>query len=480
MELSYKHYFEIMPAYLTILDRDLRIVQANKRFRKDFGNFEGRHCYQVNQHRSERCEQCPAERTFRDGQRHGIEEHFKNLSGQEVSLLVQTSPIENEAGEITAVMRMATDITEIKVLQDRLRESRERYRQLFGEVPCYISIQDHDLRILEANRPFTEAFGSFLGCKCYEVYKHRQEECIPCPVQQTFRDGQVHQSEEVVTSRSGEQVHVLVYTAPIRNAQGQIESVMEMGTNITYIRQLQSQLTSLGLLISSISHGIKGLLTGLDGGIYLVNSALEKNKPDRLKQGWKMVERNVARIRSMVLDILYYAKDREPNWEMISASALGREVCEVVQARAREEGVEIRQDFDPVAGEFEADGKAVRALLVNLLENALDACRVDKKKSTHQILVGVKGDPESVEFQVCDDGNGMDQETREKAFSLFFSSKGTEGTGLGLFISNKIVQAHGGSIRLESEVGRGTCFKARLPRKRPARPPRAPEVLNPS
>ena len=470
MELPYKYYFEVMPAYLTILDRDLRIVEANRRFRKDFGNFEGRHCYQVNQHRSERCEQCPAERTFRDGQRHGVEECFKNLSGQEISLLVQTTPIQNEAGEITAVMRMATDITEIKLLQDRLRESRERYRELFGEVPCYISIQDHDLRILEANRPFTEAFGSFLGCRCYEVYKHRSEECIPCPVQQTFRDGEVHQSEEVVTSRSGEQVNVLVYTAPIRNAAGQIQSVMEMSTNITYIRQLQSQLTSLGLLISSISHGIKGLLTGLDGGIYLVNSALEKNKPDRLRQGWAMVERNVARIRSMVLDILYYAKDREPNWELTPAQAVAKEVCELVQAKAREEGVEIRQEFDPAVGELEADGKAIRSLLMNLVENALDACRVDKKKSAHQIVVGVKGDSEYVEFQVCDDGNGMDQETREKAFSLFFSSKGTEGTGLGLFISNKIAQAHGGSIQLESEVGRGTCFKAKLPRKRPLRP----------
>ena len=140
MELPYKYYFEVMPAYLTILDRDLRIIEANRRFRKDFGDFEGRYCYQINQHRSERCEQCPAERTFRDGQRHGIEEHFKNLSGQEVSLLVQTTPIQNEAGEITAVMKMATDITEIKVLQDRLRESKERYRQLFEEVPCFISI----------------------------------------------------------------------------------------------------------------------------------------------------------------------------------------------------------------------------------------------------------------------------------------------------------------------------------------------------
>jgi PAS domain S-box-containing protein len=276
MEELYKHYFEVMPAYLTILDRDLRIIEANRRFRRDFGEYEGRYCYEVNKHRSERCDHCPAERTFRDGQRHGIEEQFNNLSGQEVSLIVYTTPIRNEAGEITGVMKMATDITEIKLLQNQLRESRERYRQLFEEVPCYISIQDRDLQILEANRRFREDFGDYLGRKCYQVYMHRSEECTPCAVKQTFQDGQVHQTEEVVTSKKGEQVDVLVYTAPIRDARGQIRSVMEMGANITQIRHLQSQLTDLGLVISSISHGIKGLLTGLDGGIYLVNSGMEK------------------------------------------------------------------------------------------------------------------------------------------------------------------------------------------------------------
>jgi signal transduction histidine kinase len=60
----------------------------------------------------------------------------------------------------------------------------------------------------------------------------------------------------------------------------------------------------------------------------------------------------------------------------------------------------------------------------------------------------------------------MDQETKEKAFSLFFSSKGAEGTGLGLFIANNIAQKHGGSIKLESELGKGTCFVVKIPRKR--------------
>ena len=467
MELNYKQFFEVMPAYLTILDRDLRVIAANQRFRKDFGDYEGRYCYEINRHRSERCKDCPAELTFRDGLRHGIEEEFKKISGQGVSLIVYTTPIRNETGEITAVMKMATDITEIKLLQNQLRESRERYRHLFEEVPCYITIQDRDLRIVEANRQFREGFGDVTGSKCYQVYMHRSEECVPCAVKETFQDGRVHQSEEVVTSRDGEQMNVLVSTAPIRSAAGQIKNVIEMSTNITPIRQLQSQLTSLGLVISSISHGIKGLLTSLDGGIYLVNSGMDKNNPDRIKQGWQMVERNIARIRTMVLDLLYYAKDREPTLEWFPAESMVEEVTGVIRGKAKDYGIEVQCDIDPVAGDLAADRKAVRSLLVNLMENALDACRVDKKKSTHQIKLGLRGYPDSLEFEVWDNGIGMDQETREKAFSLFFSSKAGDGTGLGLFISNKIVQAHGGKIQLEAELNQGTRVIIKLPRRGP-------------
>jgi len=470
MELPFQQYFEAMPCYLTVQDRELKIVAANHWFREDFGEFAGRYCYQVYKHRSEKCEDCPVERTFRDGQSHSSEEKVKSLAGKAVSVIVYTTPIRDAAGEITAVMEMSTDITELKVLQQQLRESQTRYRLLFEEVPCYISIQDQDLKIIEANRRFQDDFGSFLGCKCYEIYKHRGEECLPCAVQQTFADGQVHQSEEVVTSRSGEQTNVVVYTAPIKSADGQIQSVMEMSTNITQIRKLQSQLTSIGLLISTISHGIKGLLTGLDGGRYLVKTGLEKDKPERVKQGWDMVERNIERIRSLVLDILYYAKDREPNWETLAALTVAEEVCGLLQSKAAEQGIELKRELDPQAGEFEADAKAIRSLLVNLIENSMDACRVDKKKDSHRVTVGLRGHPDRVEFEVRDNGVGMEQEAREKAFSLFFSSKGSEGTGLGLFISHKIAQAHGGAIALDSELDRGTKFVVKLPRKRPEKP----------
>lgn len=467
MDLPYQDYFNAVPGYLTVQNRDLKIVAANDRFKLDFGDYEGRYCYQVYKHRAEKCEICPVERTFRDGQRHSSEEQVTCLDGTQVSVIVYTKPIRDGDGKIVQVLEMSTDITDIKALQTQLKESQKRYHFLFEEVPCYISIQDGDLNIIDANRLFREDFGPHLGRKCYDVYKHRTEECVPCMVRQTFEDGLLRVHEEVVTSIKGNPINVLVHTAPIRNFEGKITSVMEMSANITKIRELQSQLASIGLLISSISHGLKGLINGLDGGIYLVNNGLQKDDDSRVKKGWEIVLRNVKRIRSMVLDILYYAKDREPNWEELSGKQVLDEVFAVVEPKAKELGVVLKKNIDPDAGDFDADAKAIRTLLVNLTENSLDACRLDQKKDEHRVTLSLKGDIDHIRFEIEDNGIGMDQETREKAFSLFFSSKGTEGTGLGLFISNKIAQAHGGSITLESQEGKGTRFIVSLPRNRP-------------
>lgn len=469
MELPYKDYFDAVPGYLTVQDRDLKIVTANNRFRKDFGDFEGRYCYQVYKHLAERCEVCPVMKTFTDGQRHSSEETVTCIDGTEVSVLVYTKPIRDANGEITAVLEMSTDVTEMKSLQGRLRASQQRYHTLFEEVPCYISVQDRELNIYDSNKALKETFGRCLGRKCYEIYKRRDEECYPCMVQDTFIDGQRRVHEEVVTSKDGKLLNVLVHTAPIRNPAGEISGVMEMGADITRIRELQSQLTSIGLLISSISHGLKGLINGLDGGIYLVNNGLKKDNPQRVEKGWDIVLRNVGRIRSMVLDILYYAKDREPNWEHLSAASVMEEVRGVVADKAAEQGVVLKATLDPETGDFEGDAKAVRTLLINLAENSLDACRLDKEQEGHEVSLRVGGDIDHVRFEIEDTGIGMDSETREKAFSLFFSSKGGEGTGLGLFISNKIAQAHGGSITLDSEPGKGTKFIVSLPRNRPMR-----------
>ena len=467
MELDYRQIFEAMPCFLSVQDREFRIIDANERFRRYFGDFEGRYCYQVYKQRSERCEVCPVARTFRDGERHESEEEVRTLSGETLSVLVRSKPVLNDRGEIIAAVEMSTDITHLKNLQKLLRASQKRYHTLFDQVPCYISIQDPDLNIIEANEAFEEDFGSVLGRKCYEAYKHRKSPCEPCPVQQTLADGLPHTREEVVTTTNGRKRNVLVTTAPIRDGDGPISGVMEMSADITAVRELEDRLTQLGLLIGSVSHSLKGLLNGLSGGMYLVNSGFAKGDEARVKRGWATVERNVARVKSMVSDILYYAKDRVPNWEHLSATEVAGDVLGMMEGRARELGVALSLESEETAGAFEGDPQAIRALLANLVENSLDACRLHQCCEGHSVILRVAGDADQVRFEVEDDGIGMDQETQDKAFTLFFSSKGT-GTGLGLFISDKIARAHGGKIDLWSAPGEGTKLVVSLSRKRPS------------
>ena len=230
---------------------------------------------------------------------------------------------------------------------------------------------------------------------------------------------------------------------------------------------LQDRLSSLGLRISSISHGIKGMLTGLDGGMYLLDSGITKDDQDQLKEGWEIVKQMVDRIRKMVLDILFYAKERELKTEKVDVLNFTRDVASVVEPKIKEKQIEFVQNFEKSLGEFEIDPGFVRSAIINILENAIDACIKQSSKNYHKIVFEVKRDKNDIRFDVHDTGIGMDSDTRKKVFDLFFSSKGSQGTGLGLFIANKVIGQHGGSIEVASTPGHGSHFCIRLPKKLP-------------
>jgi PAS domain S-box-containing protein len=464
----YQNYFNEMPCFVSIQDRSMRIIDCNRLFKDHFGAKAGEYCYEVYKGRMSKCERCPVEDTFLTGKPQQSEEKLTNLKGEDIPVYVFTSPIFNEDGEVECVLEISSDISSVKTIQKRLYNTQKQLQQFFDEVPCYLTIQDRDLIITTTNRRFREDFGSGGGIHCYEIYKHREEPCLECPVARTFEDGRSHQSEEVVTSISGDQHNVLVSTAPLRDDDGKISHVVEMSTNITQVRQLQDQLTSLGLLVGSISHGIKGIASTLDGGMYMMSSGLEKNDRSRIDKGWDIVKRNVDRMRSMISDILYYTKDRDLQYEATDIHQFMSDIASTMERKADSFKVEFEYDSASSLGEFTVDETAIRSALINILENSFDACRKDLIKSSHQVIFSVQADEyqKSIVINVIDNGIGMDQETKEKAFSLFFSSKGTEGTGLGLFVSNKIAMEHGGSIGLESELNKGSRFTIRIPRRR--------------
>ena len=357
-------------------------------------------------------------------------------------------------------------IENAKKIQD-LENTQALFQQLFDEVPCYISVQDKNYRLTATNRLFKKDFGHEIGEFCYQIYKHRGTPCSDCPVAATFKDGRRHQTEEVVTSKSGEQYHVLTWTAPIRNEAGEITQVMEMATNITQIRQLQDHLTSLGLMLGSMSHGIKGMLTALDGGLYLLETGIHRQDSDRTQRALGQVQQMVDRIRKMVLDILYFTKSRKLEYQELTLQDLIQSVSDTITPLVKRHGIGLNISVPPEPVQIEVDPNWFRSALVNFLENAVDACLDDTEKEKHIIDFNTfLKDSDQVCFEIQDNGMGMDRETREKMFSLFFSSKGSKGTGLGLFVSNHVVRQHGGRIVVESEVTTGSRFEICIPRTR--------------
>ena len=460
-------YFNEMPCFVSIHNPKLEIVAVNQLYKERLGDKVGRGSWEVYRGKAGTRSKCPSAVTFKTGKGQRTKANIKYANGQEAPVIVHTAPIRNQASEVELVVEIAADITEVKRLQEELHQTQQRYQQLFDEVPCYISLQDRQFRLLATNRQFNDDFDVELGAHCYEVYKHRDEPCPNCPVAKTFEDGRSHQSEMVVTPKSGEQCNVLIWTAPIRNAAGEITRVMEMSTDITQIRELQDHLSSLGLKISSISHGIKSLLAGLDGGIYLVESGLAKEDSERVKEGWDAVKTIVDRIRKLVLNILFFAKERELKREPTDVLNFAYEVAAGIESKIKAEGIVLECDFSDTLGEVQLDAGVVRLALINILENALDACVEDTAKKSHKIVFSVKPEDKQIVFEIRDDGTGMDRETRESLFTLFFSSKGNKGTGLGLFIANKVIEQHGGKIKLDSKPNRGSRFRITIPNPDP-------------
>lgn len=352
-------------------------------------------------------------------------------------------------------------------LENRLQESLARFRNLFDNAPCFISVQDRQFRILESNLRFNESFGEGVGRLCYEVYKKRQEPCPCCPVMETFGDGEIHTSEESVMDNRGHPLHTLVYTAPIRNREGAIASVMEMSTDITEIRTLQNRLAGLGELVGGVAHSIKNILEGLRGGVYIVNLGFrDKNEAD-IRTGWEMVERNVARLSSLIMDMLCCARDRAPRRLPVSLRAVAGDVAGLLAPRAAQYGIRLECQT-PDGVEVLGEPKDLHAMISNLVANAIDACNEDPREKEHCVVLRVRRDPAGAAVEVEDNGAGMAAETRQALFQARVSTKGSAGAGLGLMVAHKVATEHGGRIEVRSEPGMGSVFVVRLPAAQPA------------
>ena len=230
-----------------------------------------------------------------------------------------------------------------------------------------------------------------------------------------------------------------------------------------YSAMVQSErMAAVGHTIATLSHHIKNILQGIRGGSYLVEMGLENDDMAVLQKGWNIVSRNQNKISSLVMDMLSFSKEREPDPVATDLVALVADIVETVHHRADEAGTQIRWTPPTDLPRLLFDPEGISRAVLNVVSNALDAVE-ERPDATVEIFVEADFQKKLVRVIVSDNGAGMKPETVAEIFDLFVSTKGSRGTGLGLTVSRKILREHGGDIRAESELGRGSRFVLEFP-----------------
>jgi len=571
--------FDLAPLSVAVIDRDYRIVAANRTFRDYFGEWAGKRCFETCKGKTQRCRTCGAQAVFDDGQPRSAEESGVDRNGRPCLFRVNFAPLREGGGSVRYVVEMAVDLTENR------RWQRE-YELFFENVPCFASIIDRDYRLIRANEKLREAFGDN-GEYCYQVYKRRNAPCANCPAALTFQDSAEHVSEQTGIRRDGSPAHYIVTASPLLR-EGETPYIIETAVDITEVRNLQAKLQeaqhyyeslirnattpvvavdcedrvkimnpaalalfewssrrlpsgkvlrsmlpaafyepfthaldleesevktargasvpvrltaialewrgkclgraaflqdlreikqleqekleaerlgAVGQTVAGLAHTIKNLLMGLEGGLYMVDSGLRRADAERIATGWGVLHRNFEKTTTLVKDFLSFAKGRLPEMKLTDPKSLIRDIVELYRTAARQQGVElVAEDDEPVAP-APLDPIGMETCLTNLVSNGIDAATL-REAPGGRVVLRARDEGGDLIFEVADNGCGMDYDVKEKVFTTFFTTKGGKGTGLGLLTTRKIVQEHGGRIEVQSRPDKGSLFRIRLPRKR--------------
>lgn len=231
-----------------------------------------------------------------------------------------------------------------------------------------------------------------------------------------------------------------------------------------YSAMVQAErLAAMGQTIATLSHHIKNILQGIRGGSYLIDEGLKGEDNAMVRKGWRIVEKNQDKISNLVMDMLTFSKEREPDLVPADLNEIVGDVVELMQTRAKDATVLLIWQPHPNLPRFTFDPDLMHRAILNVVSNAIDAS--DHQEGAGRVEVNIAyttGDP-TVRIVVADNGEGIAAEDIKRIFSVFESRKGARGTGLGLPVSQKILREHGGDIIVDSTPGQGSKFTLELP-----------------
>jgi PAS domain S-box-containing protein len=466
---EYQLLFDQVPCSVLIIDKTYRIVKTNERARKMLGKLEGMQCYSGLKGLGAKCKECTARQTFADGRLHTGHHVWRTKEGRTMHLHVITVPVRMADGAFDMVMEMAVDVTETLSLQDDLKFAHSFLETIIStsldgimavDAHGRVNICNPAARKFFAIRPDDTLSKLELGGMFPEDFLER---VITGPQH-------VYLPETTIVDAAGCQKPVRLAGHQLRIDERLIGTAFSI-QDLSGIKKLEAEklqaerLAAVGQTVAGLAHGIKNLSAALEGGMYMLSSGIEKGDLERVQKGMTMLDRNIQRISMFVKAFLNFAKGRRIRARWNDPAEIAREVLEMFTPKADELGVQLIFNLPVPISRAPIDYESMHECLTNLVGNAIDACKAGANGDC-RVAVQVYEERGIIYYEVVDNGCGMDDEVKKKVFTTFFTTKGLGGTGLGLLMTKKIVQDHGGFIKLETQLEKGTTFRICLPRKR--------------
>ncbi len=400
---------------------------------------------------------------------------------------IETTPdiVKNPCRHGFAGLLISKDITRRKREEEALRKTDEKFRMLSQEfnalldaIPDSLTLQSRDLEIQWANEGAARSFGmsisDIIGRYCYKLRYNRTSPCEVCPVQDCFITGKPSYGQVTTPDGSIWELRAV----PILDEKEEVINVVEVGRNITDIKKAEElRLENVRLVLagrakaeflSVMSHELRTPLNSIIGFSELMKHKIPGEVNEKQDHYLDIVLSSGKHLLDLVSNMLEMSSAEAGKMELVFENVSITGITDTVLARIREDAekknIILEKEIDPDIEFIEADNQRLQQILFNLLNNAIKF----SKREGGTVRISARKEGDMVKFSITDTGIGIKPEDMERLFNAFEQmdsgvSRRYGGAGIGLAISRKLVELHGGRIWAQSRYGEGSTFSFLLP-----------------
>jgi histidine kinase len=473
---EYQTLFERAPCLITVQDRNFKLLRFNREFAERFDSRPGQYCYEAYKGRSEKCLNCPVERTFNDGQIHNGEETGIDKDGTMMHWMLRTSPIFNTQGEIVAAMEMSVDITHRRQLEDELEKSEKKYHEIFNHIPNPVFVLDADsLEIIDCNDSVEPVYGlskdEVIQGSFMDLFAPDDKDPYKAKIKTSAVINRVKH-----LNKQGKFLFVNIRISPAEYPGKKVllVTISDITQRLETEQQLiqASKMATLGEMATGVAHELNQPLSVIKTASSFSIKKLNKKEAigaETLFNLLNKIDGNVDRATKIINHMRQFARKSDLDFEKVQVNDVMRRAFEIFSQQLILRGINVIWDLERELPKINADPSRLEQVFINILINARDAIEErwgpeESEKVDKKIVLKTRRVKDVVISEVCDTGMGIPESIKDKIFEPFFTTKEVgKGTGLGLSISYGIIKDCGGSIRVKPNTPEGACFRIKFP-----------------